>query len=359
MTTTRRSLLSAAAAAAVVALSATGCNAADEAAPPAMSASAAAEPGSTAEPDASAETGSAAAQEGAAAPAVGQELYAAPESPVLSWVEENASDERAETIRAEIGQQPMAQWFGSWSGPITEATEELTSAAQEEGALPIMVAYNISGRDACGGHSGGGAGSPEAYEAWIRDYARGIGDSPALVILEPDALGDYECMTDAQIEEREGMLRTAIAQFAEEAPNAWVYLDAGNSSWVEADTMAERLEAAGLEDAHGFSLNVSNYLSTESNVAYAEAVNEQLSAEAGFTAPFVIDTSRNGKGEEGVDWCNPAGQQLGETSRWGEDAELLLWIKTPGESDGDCGVGEGSEAGEFLPEVAMGLISGE
>src|SRR5699024_2620407 len=84
-----------------------------------------------------------------------RERPAAPDSTVLTWVEENSADDRAETIRAEIGQQPMARWFGSWSGPIAEATDAFTAAAQEQGALPVMVAYNISGRDACGGHSGG------------------------------------------------------------------------------------------------------------------------------------------------------------------------------------------------------------
>lgn len=351
MTITHRSLLTGAAA--VLALTMTGCGSASET--PATTAPAAA---ATAAAPAASDGGSGTEQGSATPPTPGQGLYVAPDSTVLAWVEENADDERAEAIRTEIGQQPMARWFGAWSGPITEATEVFTSAADEHGALPVMVAYNISGRDACGGHSGGGAGSPDAYETWISDYADGIGDRPAIVVLEPDSLGDYECMTDAQVSEREGMLISAIDHFAEQAPNAWVYLDAGNSGWVDAETMAERLHAAGLEGAHGFSLNVSNYLSTESNTAYAQAVNAELESRYGYTKPFVIDTSRNGKGQEGVDWCNPAGQQLGETSRWGDEAELLLWIKTPGESDGDCGVGEGSEAGQFLPDVAVGLISG-
>jgi endoglucanase len=42
----------------------------------------------------------------------------------------------------------------------------------------------------------------------------------------------------------------------------------------------------------------------------------------------------------------------------GGGAEMLLWLKTPGESDGNCGVGAGSSAGQFLPEVAYKLIYG-
>ncbi len=37
---------------------------------------------------------------------------------------------------------------------------------------------------------------------------------------------------------------------------------------------------------------------------------------------------------------------------------MLLWIKVPGESDGNCGVGTGSTAGQFLPEVAYKMIYG-
>jgi endoglucanase len=37
---------------------------------------------------------------------------------------------------------------------------------------------------------------------------------------------------------------------------------------------------------------------------------------------------------------------------------MLLWLKTVGQSDGDCGVGAGSTAGQFLPQVAYNLVFG-
>ncbi|MDQ0716787.1 cellulase/cellobiase CelA1 [Streptomyces luteogriseus] len=37
---------------------------------------------------------------------------------------------------------------------------------------------------------------------------------------------------------------------------------------------------------------------------------------------------------------------------------MLLWIKVPGESDGNCGVGAGSSAGQFPPEVDYKVIYG-
>ncbi|MGW2713853.1 glycoside hydrolase family 6 protein [Streptomyces sp. NPDC001356] len=284
-------------------------------------------------------------------------FYVDPDSSAKRWVAANPGDGRAPAINASIANTPMARWFGSWSGTIGTATGAYAGAADYSDKLPVLVAYNIYNRDYCGGHSAGGAASPSAYANWIAQFAGGIAGRPAVVILEPDSLGDYDCMTQAQIDEREAMLTNALAQFSRQAPNTWVYMDAGNPGWVSPATMAKRLHEAGLRQAHGFSLNVSNYFTTAENTAFGNAVNSELSARYGYTKPFVVDTSRNGNGSNGQ-WCNPAGRRTGTPTRTGGGAEMLLWIKTPGESDGNCGVGAGSTAGQFLPEVAYKMIYG-
>jgi endoglucanase len=285
-------------------------------------------------------------------------FYVDPNSSPAVWSSSNPGDGRASAIRDSIANVPAARWFGSWSGDIGSAAGSFVGAAQSADKLPILVAYNMYGRDACGGHSGGGAASPSAYANWISAFASGIGSRPAVVILEPDALGDYNCMTQDQINERQNMLTNALSQFRSKAPNAWVYLDAGNPGWVDASTMADRLNASGLSLARGFALNVSNYFPTAENASYAGSVNQVLSQRHGYSKPFVVDTSRNGNGGNG-EWCNPGGRKIGTpTQEGGNGAEMLLWIKTPGESDGDCGVGGGSTAGQFLPEVAYKMIYG-
>jgi endoglucanase len=123
-------------------------------------------------------------------------------------------------------------------------------------ALPESSAPNSKQEQAR--HSGGGAGTPEAYRTWIHDFAVAVGNRPAIVVIEPDALGDFNCMNADQIAERNGMLSYAVQQFKSNAPNAWAYLDGGNAGWVAADVMAQRLTGAGLKDAHGFALNVAN-----------------------------------------------------------------------------------------------------
>ncbi|MFC9325634.1 glycoside hydrolase family 6 protein [Kitasatospora sp. NPDC057015] len=284
-------------------------------------------------------------------------FYVDPNSSAAAWAAGNPGDGRAAAIKASIAAVPMARWFGNWSGTIGTATGAYVGAAQASGKLPVLVAYNIPDRDICGGQSAGGAGSAAAYDTWIAAFASGIGSRPAVVILEPDALGDQSCMTSAQISSRNALLNNAITQFNNKAPNTWVYLDAGNPGWISSATMAQHLDAAGLSRTHGFALNVSNFYTTAQNTTYAGSVNSTLKSSYGYTKPFTVDTSRNGNGSNGA-WCNPAGRRTGTPTQLGGGAEMLLWIKAPGESDGNCGVGAGSTAGQFLPEVAYKMIYG-
>ncbi|WP_405010003.1 glycoside hydrolase family 6 protein [Kitasatospora sp. NBC_01539] len=284
-------------------------------------------------------------------------FYVDPGGSAAVWAAANPGDGRAAAVRASIAAVPMARWFGNWSGTIGTATGAYVGAAANAGKLPVLVAYNIPNRDICGGQSAGGAGSVAAYNTWIAAFASGIGTRPAVVILEPDALGDQSCMTAAQISDRNAMLNNAITQFTNLAPNTWVYLDAGNPGWISSTTMAQHLNAAGVSRAHGFSLNVSNFYTTAQNTTYGNAVNATLSSSYGYTRPYAVDTSRNGNGSNG-EWCNPATRRTGTQTQLGGGAEMLLWIKTPGESDGNCGVGAGSTAGQFLPEVAYKMIYG-
>jgi endoglucanase len=249
-------------------------------------------------------------------------------------------------LLARMGATPTATWLGEWTPDVKAAADDLVSAAAAGGGgRPVFVAYNIPGRD-CGGYSGGGAADEKAYGVWIRQLAAGIGDRPAAVILEPDALA-HLC-GDAAAKYR--MFGSAIDVLSAGADTD-VYLDAGHAKWLDAATAAQRLRDAGVARARGFALNVSNFVTTGENERYGEAVVAAL----GGTSHYVIDTSRNGNGEGG-DWCNPPGRALGETPSGdtaAAHADAYLWIKVPGESDGTCG--GAPAAGAWMPEYALGM----
>jgi endoglucanase len=283
-------------------------------------------------------------------------LFVDPDSVPNIWVRSHTTDPRAARIKAAMGARPIAKWFGNWSGDVTAAASAYVAKAAAVKKLPVLVAYNLPDRDACGGHSGGGAGTPAAYRTWISALAAGIGARPALVIIEPDAFGDYDCMDPAAAATRNALLIWANQQLLAKAPNTWAYLDAGNAGWVKPDVMAARLHAAGLPNVHGFAVNVSNYYTTAQSANYAAQVNTHLLGR-GYVKPFVVDTSRNGNGH-GDGWCNPPGRRLGTPPRIGGGAELLLWVKTVGTSDGLCGTAPTVPAGTFDPALAIRLIDG-
>ena len=279
-------------------------------------------------------------------------FYVDPDSNPAVWVRDHAGDGRQAAIRTNISTKPIARWFGNWSGDIKTAVSGYVNKTGTK--LPVLVAYNIPGRDACGGHSGGGAGTSAAYRTWISSFASAIGSRPAVVVIEPDSLADFTCMDGVKAAERTAMIKYATEQFKSKAPNTWAYLDAGNAQWVPAATMAARLDSAGVRNVRGFSINVSNYHTTAASTAYGDSVSGSL---PGYAKPYVIDTSRNGNGHNGQ-WCNPPGRKLGQPARVGGGAELLLWIKTPGASDGLCGIAPTTPAGTFTPEIAVRLIEG-
>jgi endoglucanase len=283
-------------------------------------------------------------------------FHADVDSVPATWVRNHPTDSRSARIQASIGSKPIAKWFGSGSGSIGPAVGAYVGRADNANKLPILVAYNLPGRDACGGHSSGGAATAAAYRTWIAAFAAAIGTRPAIVIIEPDAFGDFDCMGAGAIATRNGLLTFATQQLRDRAPHTWAYLDGGNAGWIAANVMAARLDAAGLANVHGFSVNVSNYYPTARSASYADAVNGNLYGK-GYTRPFVVDTSRNANGRNGQ-WCNPPGRKLGRTAQVGGGAEMLLWIKTPGSSDGPCGIAPTTPAGTFNPDLAIRLIEG-
>ncbi|WP_420593916.1 glycoside hydrolase family 6 protein [Deinococcus sp.] len=280
-------------------------------------------------------------------------FYADPNSTPATWVKSHPNDSRTPTIKSKISSQASGRWFGGWSGDITPAVRGFATAAANAGKIPILVAYNIPGRD-CGQYSAGGAASDAAYKTWISNFAKAIGSRAAVVVLEPDALSQLkDCLSGTQQTARLNLIRYAVDQFANNAKNTKLYLDAGHNNWVAPAEMASRLKSANIARARGFALNTSNFGTTANNTSYGNNIVKAL----GSAKRFVIDTSRNGNGWNGQ-WCNPGGRKLGSVSKvvaGNSGLEMLLRVKTPGESDGNCGVGSGSKAGDFLPQAAYAM----
>ncbi|MFC8516742.1 glycoside hydrolase family 6 protein [Streptomyces sp. NPDC057257] len=265
----------------------------------------------------------------------------------------SGKDSEAEQIR-KIAEQPTGEWVGP-ENPQQEA-QGFTEAADKAGRTALLVLYNIPHRD-CGQYSQGGAADGDAYRKWIDGVAGGIGDRSATIVLEPDAVLHLVdgCTPEEFHEERYDLLKGAITKL-KSLKNTKVYLDAGNAGWGHPDQIFQPLQWAGIDQADGFAVNVSNFYSTEDSIAYGK----ELSAKVGGKH-FVIDTSRNGNGPytagaEDERWCNPPGRALGETPTTKTADPLVdayLWVKRPGESDGTCK--GGPKAGQWWASYALAL----
>ncbi|MFZ3556114.1 glycoside hydrolase family 6 protein [Streptomyces sp. BH055] len=289
------------------------------------------------------------------APPAASDLYRYGDSQVLDWVRANRSDPRRPLIESRIANRPAAVWFADYApATITARVRAVTSAGARAAQVPVLVPYAVPDRD-CGGHSEGGAPGLDAYGDWIERFARGLGSREVIVILEPDALSQTECLSKGQQAERYAALAHAGRALKSANPRARVYYDAGHSAWNPPGTQAARLRAAGAAStasSDGVFTNVSNFHRTSDEIAYAREVLAALGGPSGLGA--VIDTSRNGNGAPADgEWCDPDGRALGRapTLRTGEARiDAYLWVKLPGESDGCKG-----EPGTFTADYAYEL----
>jgi len=251
----------------------------------------------------------------------------------------------------QISSQPIATWLGDWwsSDLLKSKLAGMVSASAQAQDTPVFVIYAIPDRD-CGGYSAGGY-SDEDYVAFNRTVADSLRGHPAVVLMEPDSIAMLGTARCGSIVDRRLALISTVVQYYAQAGIA-VYLDGGNSNWVQPSVMADRLTRAGVQYARGFFTNVSNFRRVSEEQPYAEKIVALL----GGTKHYVIDVSRNGTGWQGT-WCNPSGAALGQNpsvSTAGGNLDALLWVKTPGASDGTCN--GGPAAGKWYQSYALDLV---
>ena len=321
---------------------------------------------------------------------------------------------------------PRAVWFTSGTpAQVQQQVRQTMAEASLERAVPVLVAYDIPGRD-CAQYSAGGALDEPSYDAWIDAFTAGIGNRQAVVILEPDALGllPSNCggpstnypFTDA---ERYAEIQHAVTSL-EADPGTSVYLDGTHSAWLAVGDITQRLLTAGVQQAQGFFVNLSNYQPTPNLTDYGTWISDCIAmvtdpsntffnnpaacasqyfpanpsdfstwglttawyaanmGGAVATTHFVIDTSRNGDGPNNMqafarapynqptsvigtlasgNWCNPPNSGLGIKPTASTGVPLLdayLWVKTPGQSDGQCDAAGGVRAWDYTAYTQPG-----
>lgn len=263
----------------------------------------------------------------------------------------NYVDQYPETRK--IFDYPMSFWFGAKKGKkdLQKIHSRITRLLNRaDPCLPVMVIYNLPNRD-MGHYSKGGASDHQTYLQFVRTFAQAVGHKDPIVIFEPDGLPHSTLLDKKQSRSRLKLMKQAVHTLTENSA-ARVYVDIGHSNWLDPETAGKLLDSVSNDRVRGFSVNVSNYRTTKECVLWAERVRENTTLDY-----YVIDTSRNGLGPYGNEWCNPPERALGmppTTDTQLKHCDAYLWIKVPGESDGTCN--GGPRAGKFWPEYALDLV---
>jgi len=269
--------------------------------------------------------------------------------------------QRGGVYRAKLGSYAQSLWIipeAYPTGQVRDIVRAYTSRALAANKTPVLTVYGIPGRD-CGMYSSGNPLTTAAdYRAWVKQISRGLVDQDAIVILEPDALPLFSSSLAACPTKPDGwlgMLRSASRLLS--ASKAWVYLDAGHSDWRPYDTRPLMLVKAGIKYTRGFSTNVANYRTTADEKAYAAEMLKGLRQLKVKGMHYVIDTSRNGNPNPvNGDVTNPTWALVGKPPRLVLDGAFdgTLWVKHPGESDGQ--VNGGGPSGHWCDMLADRLL---
>ncbi|KAI9988774.1 hypothetical protein PInf_022358 [Phytophthora infestans] len=246
----------------------------------------------------------------------------------------------------------VASWFTDRSTTEERAglLSRMLSQCPESSRLSIVV-YGIPQKDCAGGFStGGSVTDTNSYKTFLKQLTDTIGDRKVLYVVEPDAVGlltqDNGCGAAAGYLEN---LKVAVAALSVN-PNAELYLDVGywmlaypNSAAKVANAMTDIGNSGRVK---GITINTSNYRSNDECAGYCTNFQNAMGSTA---MTCIVDTSRNYNGSPTNDWCNIPTAGIGKppTSNTGySNLDYFMWIKPPGESDGNCW--GGPAAGSFF-----------
>lgn len=197
----------------------------------------------------------------------------------------------------EIASHPAPLWLATDYGAAHGASGVATvmSYCESLGLCPQFVMYSIVGRDS-GSFSSGGASTSAAYRTFVDQVGVAIGDGVAIIIIEPDALPKCYAVAGG-ISGTLGMARRADVEYACEqlrilCPNAYIYINVGNSNFRSAAEMCVLISPM-IDSCDGISLNVAQTLPTDDEYDYfleMQAIDSRVEH-------CIIDTGRNANGE--------------------------------------------------------------
>lgn len=241
-----------------------------------------------------------------------------------------------ESSSSKFFNQPTASWLIGQDYDKTKIQKAINSPND---TIPVFVVYFIPTNPSKVFLNKNYSYKLHQYLNQNLEYAKLIGSKKSIIILEPDTLS-LSSDSPKLLEINKLVLKELVNIYRINSPNSKIYIDAGHSNWHDPYYMATLLKNAGIEEADGFSSNVSNFQPTQNELKYCKKLSKLLHGKH-----YVIDTSRNGSEKltsrpNAATWIDPIGAKTGiePTFNTGiEGLDAFLWIKPPGESDGSIG----------------------
>jgi len=272
-----------------------------------------------------------------------------------------------------IGDYPQAHQFSVYtaggSGPaiFTQVQNYLCRMQRTApGAAAEITTYFIKHGSKCTPSN-----NPN-FDAEVNAVKDAVGNFPALIFVEEDAIDTICWRNPAVVTQREQLLKYEIDTLSQ-LPHALLYVEGGTSDANNPRQVARVLNASDAYKIRGFFTNDTHF-----NWAYKEIQFGNKVARLTGGLHFVIDTRGDGNGPlknrnpvkyGNEQLCNPPGRGLGpkpgasDGSSYGMYSPYLdgfVWVTTPGESANSTCPGRKQHyaaSGIFDPKIAIGYAS--
>jgi endoglucanase len=244
-----------------------------------------------------------------------------------------------------IGQFPQAHQFSLYtaggSGPniFTQVQNYLCRMQRTDpAAVAVITTYFVKHGGGCNG------GTNPKFDAEVSALKDAVGNFPALIFVEEDAIDTICWRSKAAIAQRIALLKDEIDQLSQ-LPHALLYVEGGTSDANSPAKAAHVLNAADASKIRGFFTNDTHF-----NWAYKEIQYGNKVSALTHGLHFVVDTRGDGNGPllnphpvtQGIEQlCNPPGRALGPMpgasdgtsyGMFSPNLDGFVWVTTPGES---------------------------
>jgi endoglucanase len=271
-----------------------------------------------------------------------------------------------------IGEYPQAHQFslytagGSGDAIYTQVQNYLCRMQRtDSSAAAEITTYFLA-------HRGCTSGDQPKFQAEVQGLKAAVGNFPALIFVEEDAVDTICWRSQAAITGREALLKYEIDQLSQ-LPHVLLYVEGGTSDANSPREVARVLNASDAYKTRGFFTNDTHFNWAYKEIRYANKISRLTGG-----LHFVIDTRGDGQGPKrnphpvtqgNEELCNPPGRGLGPKpgasngQSYGMYSPYLdgfVWVTTPGESAASTCPGRSGHwaaSGIFDPGIAISFAS--